>query len=289
MKRLFLLVVAMSLCMYMAFANEDGLGLTVGAGFFEPNTDADADDDEVVPVGVLYEGTFMDEKLDVTAELIYTHPMDSKADGDIAVEVEGMYHFAENMAGILTLMVDNSLADNSDPTLWLAPGFRYKHTFGFGDLYARADVPLYLGMEENSSAMDIVLLKLTFNLMRLRDKLMTPGTWGAELGLDCILSEPTGNEDTMQSLTITPYYETELLYGEVEVSVPMMENGMKSEGMTITPLVDINIPSVKGLAAVVKVPISGLGADDVVTDPTKPNETKSAMTFGFGVGVKYSF
>lgn len=269
MKKILMLLLAMSLFSFMTIA-ADGLGLTVGVGYVEPDTDWD--DDEYIKAEITYEAEFGD--IEVFGELIYNHPTDSDADGWMTIEGEGRYNFNGNMQGILNLFVEMPFDDDDDVEMWLTPGFQYMHTFGFGNFYARADIPLYLTGELD--AMDFVGLDFTFSLMRLRDKRDMPNTWGVELGLENWLTEPT--EDIfLNYLTITPYYEHEWFYAELEVLMPLYEDGMDYEGMTITPEFDINIKPVDGLSLWINVPIQNIGADE------------GDAIIGFGVGVRYSF
>ena len=317
MKRLLLLVLAMSLIVGMAFA-DGGIGLTVGVGYVEPNTDED--DDEFVPISVEYENVFMDGALEVTAELIYNQPLgkmpdpddlnkEVTKDGNMSIELEGLYNINENMAAILNFMVDMTFEEKKMMNMWLTPGFRYKQTFGFGDFWAQANVPLSLSgtvagiyIDENGqyydkdgklqdyAAMDFVNLELIFSFMRLRDKGEGLG-FGGELALKSCLSDATNDDaDFLQYLHLTPYYENELLYAEMEVVMPLYKDGMKLTGLTIIPEIEVNLPPIQGLSVWLNVPISGIGADDV-SAPTldDPNATESAMSFGFGVGVKFAF
>lgn len=277
MKRILMIFLAITLFTGMAFA--DDIGLTVGIGYIEPNTDAD--EDERLNAELTYEGEF--GAIEVFGEIIYSHPLgdDEKgadADGTMTIELEGAYNFNDNMKGILNLFVDMPLDSDIDETIWLTPGFQYKHTFGFGDIYARIDMPLYLGSELD--AMDFVGLDLTFSYGRLRDKLFMPNTWGIELALINWLTEPSDDDIFLEYLTFTPYYEHEWFYGEVEVVLPLYEDGMDFEGIHIIPYFDINILPVKGLSFWFNVPIEHIGADDTFVKDT---------VIGFGAGLRFSF
>ena len=277
MKRVLMIVMALSLFVSVAFANE-GLGLTVGVGYIEPNLDGD--DDEGLAIEVIYEGVFMDGKLEVEAELEYLHPMNSDLDGEINIEVEATYNFADNMAGILKLEVEMPLGDDEDVTIWLTPGYRHKFELGFGALYAQADFPLYLAGA--GDAMDFVNFDLTFSLFRLRDYGGEHG-FGAELFLHNYLSNPDDDADFLQGLTITPYFENELLYAELEIGMPLWKDGMKFVGLHIIPEVEVNVPPVSGLSVWLNIPISNVGVDEDMAWFGKD------AIIGFGVGVNYRF
>ena len=278
MKRLFLIVLAMSLFVGMAFANE-GLGLTIGVGFVEPNLDLD--DDEFLPIGVTYEGTFMGGQLELEAELEYLHPMNSDVDGTIEIDVEATFNFNDNMAGILNLLVEMPLGEDEDVEIWVVPGYRHKFEFGFGALYAQADFPLYLA--GSGEAMDFVNCDLTFSLFRLRDYGREHG-FGAELALGMFLSNPNEDADAVQGLTLTPYFENEMLYAELEIGVPLWTDGMKIQGLYIIPEVEVNIPPVQGLSVWVNFPISNIGVDEEMV-----GKDNTDMIMGFGAGVNYRF
>jgi len=67
------------------------------------------------------------------------------------------------------------------------------------------------------------------------------------------------------------------LYTEVEVGLPLYEDGFDLEGMAIKPKFEMDIPPVNGLSMYLDVPISNIGAD--VGDPV----------FGVGFGVNFNF
>ena len=258
----------------MAIA-DDAIGITVGVGYIEPCTDID--DDEIIAIKANYEGYVTDE-LEVFGELLFLMPTDSDVDGAIVIELEGRYDFNANMRGFLNLWVDLPMDSDLETNIWLTPGFQYKQEAGFGDIYYRADLPLYLSGDFD--AMDFVGLDFTFSFLRLRDKRFMPDTYGLELGIKNWVAVPDEwwNDDFLQRLTITPYYEHEWFYGEVEIAMPLYDDGMDFEGLTITPLFDINILPVPGLALEVAFPLSNIGAD---------NDEDTLV--GFFIGVKYSF
>ena len=279
MKRVLMIVMALSLFVSVAFAS-DGLGFTVGVGYIEPNTDVEKDEES--EISFEYEGVFMDGKLELIAELEYLHPLDSDKDGAMNIEIEGTYNINDNMAGILKLEVEMPLGKDEDVTIWLTPGYRHKFELGFGALYTQADFPLYLGTSDEFSAMDFVNFDLTFSLFRLREYGGEHG-FGAELFLHNYLSNPDDDADFLQGLTLTPYFENELLYAELEIGMPLWKDGMKSQGLHIIPEVEVNIPQVSGLSVWLNVPISNIGVDEKMA-----TEGKDAI-IGFGAGLNFRF
>ncbi|MCL1826501.1 MAG: hypothetical protein FWG20_00480 [Candidatus Cloacimonetes bacterium] len=271
MKKYIMLLLAMTFIFTLAIAQ---VGITAGVHYVEPNTDMD--DDESIKVKIEYDGAFMDDALEIWGNLIYNNPLDSDADGDMEIEVEATYNFNDNMAAILDLCITMPMDSDKDGETWLTPGFRYKFEPSF-DFFVRLDLPLILAGDEDTEAMDFVGLNLTMNLNRLRDKRGMADTWGCELKLENWLTEPS--EDIfLNYLKITPYFEHEWFYGEIEIAMPLFEDGMDLEGMTITPLIDFNILPVDGLAVEFALPVSNLGAD---------NDDDAII--GFSLGVKYSF
>lgn len=276
MKRFLIVLLALSLFTGMAFAN---IGLTVGAGYVEPNTDVD--DDERIEFQVRYDAEF--GAIEVFGEVIVGIPTDSDKDGDMSIEVEGMYNFTPAMAGILNFIVDIPFDSDLDAVMWLTPGFQYRHGFGFGDFFARVDLPLFLAGDDDLDAMDFVGLDFTFSLMRLRDKRNMYGTWGFELGLQNWIETP-GDDDFLNTMTLTPYIEHEWFYAEVEVVLPLYEDGFDIQGMSIIPEIEVNIVPVNGLSVWFNLPIHNIGADK-----EKSTFGNDDVVVGFGAGVRFAF
>jgi hypothetical protein len=294
MKRFLLLVLALTMLAGMAYAQEK-LGLTVGAGVGIPvlNTEDGQDMDmELIIPKVIYENDLTDE-MGIYVELeVLMSTNDDVEDLGAKLEIEFNYNINEAMTFFLKSNTELPFGDASPVgeyndklegvlSEYLTPGFRY-NLMGDMPMWFRLDVPLYIA--GGGDAMDYVDLDFTYNLNRLRDKEMTPDTWGVELKANMHLSAP---EETMEAdnflslLTITPYYEMELLYGELEIVLPLYEDGMDTTGLTITPKVDINIPNVEGLALELALPITNLGADK--------DKGGDDMRIGLGLLVKYSF
>ena len=269
MKRTLLLLFAISMLTSMLFAQ---VGLTVGAGIQIADFGADDLDPVIIIPKVIYEKE-INEQFEIYAEANHYVPTADGADGNLDLEVELTYNINENFSFFGKYNLDMSFADDADPEMYFTPGARYKLEGGM-DMFFRLDLPLYLGT--SGDALDTIGLDFTYSLMRLRDKRDMADTWGAELRLEMFISD-AADEFSMNCLKITPYYETGLLYGELEINLPLVEDGMKTIGMTITPKVECNIPPVPGLGVWLDLPISNIGADDL------------DVAIGLEFGVKYSF
>jgi hypothetical protein len=265
MKRVFVLLLTLSLLTSLAFALE---GLTVGAGVLFDDLGAD-DIEPSIQVQASWEGDIT-EDLFLFSELTFTQPTADDADGMLDIILELTY----NLNDCFNLYLQNwtfiPFADGADVYSWIVPGAMFTQSFGCGSLFYRLDLPLLV--MSDGDPFDTIGLDFTFSALRLRDKGWGNG-FGFQVALYCILSD----SDFLQTATITPYIETDLYYAELEIGIPLYEDGFKNSGLFITPEIEFNLPPVDGLSIWLNAPISNIGADD------------GDVVFGLGLGLKYYF
>lgn len=264
MKRILILLLAMSMLVSVAFAVD---GLKAGAGINIPDFDAD-DLDPIIEITVSYENDLTDQ-ISLFSEIKFEIPTAEDVDPWMNLEIEGKYKLNPNFDIFLGYRGWIPFDDDYDATGWLVPGVRYNMDI----MFFRLDLPMYL--HGAGDAFDILKMDFTYNFMRLRDKGGCEG-FGFEVALHCILDDPI-ESDFLQEMSITPYFENSLLYAEVEIRLPLMEDGFDLHGMTIIPEIEVNIPPVRGLSGWFNLPIRNIGAD--VGD----------TVIGMGLGVRYSF
>ena len=83
----------------------------------------------------------------------------------------------------------------------------------------------------------------------------------------CNFLKHSDKDDFVENIQITPFYSTNSIYAEVEVNIPLFEDGMDTEGLTVTPRIDMKMP-IDGFSLWLELPISQIGADkDLVGNP----------------------
>ena len=276
MKKIFALLLAMTMIVGVAFALE---GLSVGAEYRIGNFDAD-------PLGtamdlrldVNYEDYFMNDALEIEAEVGFLMNNFDDMTNDADIELEIRYNFTPAFQVLLNSWTLIPFDKDVDVTSWLTPGLKYKHGFGFGDLYVQADVPMYLAGA--GDALDIIGLNFTislFNERKFRGPVNDfPLGFGGEIALYNILDDQF-ESDFLQNLTITPFFGAGLWYAEVEVGLPLVEDGFDHFGLTITPKFEIDLPPVDGLSLWLDLPVSNIGAEE------------GDVVIGLGFGVNFKF
>ena len=292
MNKIFLLLVAMTMIFGVAFALD---GLSLGAGFRHKDFDADpAGTAMEMRFDALYEGVFMDEALELDATVGFNMVNFDDMENDIDIELELRYNMGisdvSKLTFILNSLTDIPFADDAEYVSWLKPGVKLGQTFGFGDMFFQLDFPIFLmdGYDPGFDSFDFVNMDLTISLFKER-KFRGPVSgygagYGGEIKLSNELSNPYDNIDPNfpEALTITPFYSSDLWYAEVEVGMPLYEDGMDIEGMSITPKFEMDIAPVEGLSFWLDVPITNLGAKDFAGDSADP-------IFGVGVGLNFKF
>ena len=292
MKKIFALLLAMTLICGVAFALD---GLAVGAEYriwnFDPGDDIDLSTQMMMRLGVHYEGAFLDEALELEGELGFYMINFDDMTNDLDIEIEARYNLDLSPASRLTFILNSytliPFEDDFEVESWMTLGAKYKQEFGFGDMYFQVDVPfnLFDGYDPGFDAFDFVDLNFTISLFNERKdwgKVVDfPDGFGAELVMYNELAVPDPFEaDFLQHLNITPFYSMNFWYAELEIGLPLYEDGMDFEGMFIKPKFEMDIPPVDGLSFWLDLPIRGLAADsDIFGDPV----------IGIGLGVNYNF
>ena len=227
-----------------------------------------------------YDRSFMDDTLELFTEasLIMTDFSDLQT--GMGLEVDVTYNLGLANENYLHFML-NSYTEipfdrNASVYSGLIPKVLFGHNTGaFGYVYFQVDVPITLH-DEGVGAFDEVRLDLTFKLFRRRGKDSGyPDRFGFKTKLQTKLN---GADYFFYKLRFVPYFASGIFYGEVEINIPIFENGMNTTGMSIIPEIDIDIPALDGLSLWLNLPINHIGAGN-------GNNT----SVGLGMGVSFTF
>ncbi|MCL2047083.1 MAG: hypothetical protein FWG88_11970 [Oscillospiraceae bacterium] len=261
MKKITTLLFATILLCSVAFALD---GLTIGAEYRIHNFDADEISEVMdMRVNVSYEGAFLEDALELEAEVGFG--MQNFDDMRTGMDIELEFRYNLNVAPNSTFgIILNSLThipfDDVDgyvtprgfetkPVSWLSPGFKFGQQFDFGKIIFQADVP-FIFIHDVLDPFDVVNLDFTLSILNERKGrgLYQRGNvsgfangFGAELKMQNILKD-SDDSDFAQRLEITPFFGHNFLYAEVEVGLPLYEDGLDLEGMTIKPKFEMDIP-----------------------------------------------
>ena len=289
-KKIFTLLFAIAIMYGVAYANSNGF--TVGAGLilFDVNAE-DVPEEMMFGFYGAYENTFMDEALELDVEAGLSMFDLNDPTNIVDIEIEATYNIELGVASRLSFIINSytllPFHEDLEVTSYLTPGVKLRQTLGFGDLYFQVDVPFNLVNHYYSDAyeaFDLVELDFTLSIFNERKKYYRgkvnefPNGFGGELKMQNALKNPD-KKDFVEYLDITPFYSTNSIYAEVEVNIPLFEDGMDWEGLTVSPRIEMDMP-IKGLALWLELPISQIGADeDLVGKPI----------FGTFFGVSFSF
>ena len=299
MRKIIALLVAMTMVFGVAFALE---GLSAGVDFRILDFDAEEISEAMnLRIKAAYEGAFLNDALEIEAEVGFEMLNFDDMMNGIDIEVEGRY-FMDLAAATRLGFVLNSKTymplDDEKGYIWvfdgvmenklssyLKPGLNFRQTFGFGDIYLQVDVPMLI-VHDELDPMDEVGLDFTLSIMNERktknrgNVTEFPKGFGAEIFLTNILSDPNEDEDFLQGMSITPFFGWNFLYAEVQVNVPLFEDGLDEIGMDIIPKLEMDIQAVNGLSLWLDIPIIGVAADkEAFGDPI----------IGVGLGLNYRF
>jgi len=264
------------------FAAAEDIGLSTSLEFGIAGVNKPNDDEDIYPylwTDVVYENAFLDEALDLYAELAYdfTFTKDTNDEGkeafpqNLYLDFMAGYNFSLGDASTLSIILEDedyfvlSPSDDDNIVGILKPGIKFNQSIeDVGDLYIQTDVPfayLYYGMEKNSS---FVGLDITVG-------------WESSFGLTIelggnILFSPNDkifgeslNGFTGMSFTVS--YETDSFYTEIASTFPIknLDNGepysyfdvSATSGISITPLFSYNFTDF--LSAYVFCTFDGIG------------------------------
>ena len=262
------------ICGY-AFADSE---ITVGFDVELPALkEADVVNSEIF---VSYDNSFMDNALKLFAKTSFIMKDFSDLQTGMGLEVEVAYnlHFANK--NHLNFMLNSYTEIPFDRDASVYSGLKPKVLFGhntkvLGYVYFQVDVPFTI-YDEAVRAFDDVGLDLTLKLLRRRGKETGyPDGFGFKTKLQTKLN---GSDDFFYNLRFVPYFASGIFYGEVELNIPIFENGMETRGMSIIPKIDTDIPALDGLSLWLNMPIRRIGAGN-------GNNT----IVGLGMGVSFTF
>ncbi|GBU29361.1 hypothetical protein R84B8_02925 [Treponema sp. R8-4-B8] len=279
MKRFFIAILVMALLASFAAAeDEEGIGLSVGLEFGIGNVNM-ANDEEMSPYLMpilIYENSFLDDALDVYAEVDYTFGFTKEPndDGDevnpqsMYVDLMIGYNLGLGDASTLSFILENEfdeiiiapkIEEGNALTGIFTPAIKFNREFDFGDIYAQIGAPITY-YDKNTDAS----IGLDFTL-----------GWNSSFGLGieakvCTLIVP--NDDAgYTGVEAIISYATEPIYAEIEIIIP---KEIDNEGVKITPEFDY---SFKNFTFYVKCVFDGIGVKD------------GNVTISPALGVKYSF
>jgi len=280
MKKNILLFLVLCMTAGFAAAEDEGIGLSVGLEFGIWNINK-ADDSEMNPYlmpMLIYENSFLDDSLDVYAELDYTFGFSKETDGDgdkvnpqsIYFDLMVGYNLSLGSEATLSFILENefdeliispSYKDINALTGILTPAVKFNYEFDFGGLFAKIGAPItYIQYDKDASKATGLDFTLGWN-----------STFG--LGIEAkfrTLLAPE-NDAGYNGIEATISYETEPVYIEVETIIPA---DISDEGITITPEFDY---SFRDFTFYVKCEFSGIGISG------------GSAVISPALGVKYSF
>jgi len=311
MKKILVLVLALSLVGGAAFAQQQDLGLTAGLEF---NIGAlnDGDIDAMDTAGTyvrpffILEDSDLVEGLELEVEIGIPFWINGFGSSDFAIEMGRTlggfgvtvdefwmdidfrffagYSLGLTPEGTLRLSLESEnwfeVVRDGDDTFHfgiLTPAIRYTHDLGDMSFFGQVGFPFLLFAAGDGAsgvdAFDFVGLDFTLGMNMGLDA----GILGFELTLENLIrDEWVDDHDFAQYLTLLPSFTfaTIPLYVEAEFIIPLWENGMDWMGMSIIPEVQYEI--IDGLRAWLNLPMHGIGSDGDVH-------------VGLGLGVMFSF
>jgi hypothetical protein len=263
-----------------AVDEDEGIGLSAGLEFGIGNINKANDEDMspwLTPM-LIYENSFLDEALDIYAELNYTlgFSKEPNDDGDevlpqsIYLDLMAGYNLGLGSASTLSFILENEFdeiilsprfEEINALTGIFTPAVKFNQNLDFRDLFAQIGVPItYIQYDKDADSE----VGLDFTL-----------GWSSTFGLGieakiCTLLAPSEDNGYKGFETIISY-ETEPIYIEVEIIIP---KEVGDEGVTITPEFDYSLGD---FTFYVNCEFSGIGL----------SEGDASITPA--LGVKYSF
>jgi hypothetical protein len=269
MKKCFCLFLVLSLAAGFATAEDkdEGIGLSVGVEFGIENINK-ANDEDMAPYlmpMIIYENSFLDDTLDVYAEIDYTIGLAKETNED-GHDVNPQSMYADLMFGYnlklgetstLSFILENefdeiTISPEYSLTGIFTPAIKFNQNLDIGDLYFKVGAPITYNDDKDADK----LTGLDFTI-----------GWDSSFGLGieakfCTMIVPKEYAGYTH-LEATISYETDHIYFEVETIIP---KEVDKDGITITPEFDINIQK---LTFYVKSEFAGIGITDykVVVSP----------------------
>ncbi|MCL2184371.1 MAG: hypothetical protein FWB86_00760 [Treponema sp.] len=298
MKKIAILFFIICMAWTTATAQEDGIGLSVGAEVIILDLEEAGDFTFIRPF-IIYEKSF--NNIDFYTGFGLNIPTDYSFYGvGLDLDIGGTYNLSISDESVLTfslgaliyLALDSYRTEEyngmySENTIYgfvdlnpllryinvhLNLGVQFTQTLSVGDLYFGINVPFNLvGPNSFFTVFDIAELQITAGMdmeMGLGFGLTFYGWIGKAqvLGID---------SDFAQLLEIFASYTTGPLFLGLTFGLPVYKDGIKNDGFSITPEVECSFDF--GLSLFAKLPIGGIGSDDDLT------------SIGLTIGAKYSF
>jgi hypothetical protein len=229
---------------------------------------------------------------DLSFDLTFSDPLES----DLAWQVKGAYELELSDVSALTFSLFNTLhlyggedKAGGDPTKGtfadtkndqirdeIAPGVRFDYRLGFGTLYGIMEVGFWIHTQEDTK---LDILTGSDDGIKLGIEETEIGVYGYLQPTFWFLVNGESPDDVVRAFDIRVGYITGPIDANVTFSIPTYKDGMKGEGLSITPYVEYAlIPD--SLSAYLELKLSGIGADK-----------DFGGEFGFTptIGVSYSF
>jgi hypothetical protein len=258
MKKVF--VVLLSLFMTVSFTafGDEEIGLSTGLEFGIADVSSDERMPYLMPM-IIYEQPFLDDALDIYAELDYTFGFAEELEQSLYLDLMVGYNLGLSESSMLSFILQNKFDEitihNGDLAGIFTPAIGFNQELNFGDIFAAAGLPVYYNNNEDSDTE----LGLNFTL-----------GWESSfgLGLEFTVLTMISGGFKYDSLEVIARFETDPIYIEVIAEIP----SDLDYGITITPLIEYAIGN---FSLYTKCEFAGLGAEKISFSPA--------------LGIKYSF
>jgi len=225
------------LVLFAGFVAADDIGLTAGLEFGVGNV-TKANDGEWEPYltpSITYEKSFLDDALDLYAELDYTFdfkPNFEELSQYLYFDLSLGYNLNFGSASTLSFILENEIdefnisprSDGNNFTGIFTPAVKFNQELGIGDIYAKASVPITYIQDEKDADKEV---DLKFRL-----------GWDSAFGLGLwaqLNSKLVPDFVGYNGFDANVSYETDVVYFEVTANIP---KELSDNGINITPEFD---------------------------------------------------
>jgi len=250
MKKVYVVLLSLFMTVsFTAFGDEES-GLSAGLEFGI----ADVSNDERMPYlmpMIIYEQSFLDDALDVYAELDYTFVFAEELEQSLYLDLMVGYNLGLGESSTLSFILQNKFDEITIPDGDLAgiftPAVGFNQELNFGDIFTILGLPVYYSNNEDIDTE----LGLNFTI-----------GWesGFGLGLEFTVLTMISGGYRYGSLEAIGRFETSPIYIEVLAEFPSDID----YGITITPLIEYAIGN---FSLYTKCVFAGLGADNISISP----------------------
>ena len=160
-----------------------------------------------------------------------------------------------------------------NPTAYFTQGIG-----GIGEFYAGAELPYLLTTDWSHMNMALVAgINLDFGLG------VELVVWNTPFVSDKAIRKAVDRMDAhwINYIELIPSYTYDFLYAELAIGMPMYKDGMKEEGLTLVPEVQIQVPTLSALSLYANMPFYYVGSDK--------KKGGDDVRVGFGLGARFSF